>query len=141
TESFFGQVKTLLLALGYPTSTKHDASGWGQSRLYVPRLRNMSYNEAFRDEIGFMGTRKHEAVVMNPDAQAGRHDYVHLPAAVMERVQSCGVNGNAVAVAVKRHGAITRRCLQEIYAATGDPEIGFALGFFYDAVEANEDGG
>ena len=141
TESFFGEVKSLLLALGYPTSTKFDTSGWGQSRLYVLRLRNMSYNEPFRDEIGFMSSRKHEAIVVNPDAQAGRHDYIHLPAAVMERVHASGVNRNAVAIAVKRHGAVTRRCLQEIYDATGDAEIGFALGFFYDEVEANEDGG
>ena len=141
TESFFGEVKTLLLALGYPTSTKHDTSGWGQSRLYVLRLRNTSYNESFRDEIGFISCRKHESIVVNPDAQAGRHDYIHLPATVMERVQSSGVNRNAVAMAVKRHGAVTRRSLQEIHDATGDEEVGYTLGFFYDEVEANEDGG
>ncbi|MGL6097639.1 MAG: LAGLIDADG family homing endonuclease [Fimbriiglobus sp.] len=140
-ESFFAQVKPLLLALGYPTSTKHDISGWGQSRLYVLRLRNSSYNERFRDDIGFVGGRKHQAIVVNAEAQAGRHDYIYLPAAVMERVAACGVNGNAVAVAVKRHGAVTRRCLRNIYEATGDAEVGHALGFFYDTVEVNEDGG
>ena len=140
-EPFFTAVKSLLLALGYPTSTKHDTSGWGQSRLYVLRLRNASYCETFRDEIGFMGARKHAAVAVNPDAQAGRRDYVYLPESVLERVQTAGVNRNAVALSLKRHGGITRRCLQEIHAATGDPEIGHALKFFYDRVEANEDGG
>ena len=140
-EPFFRQVKSLLLALGFPTSTKFDTSGWGQSRLHVLRLRNASYNAAFLDQIGFMGARKHGAVVVNDDAQAGRHDYIYLPEAVMERVQESGVNRNAVALAVKRHGAVTRRCLQEVYDATGDPEIGHALGFFYDRVESNEDGG
>jgi ribonucleoside-diphosphate reductase alpha chain len=141
TETFFRQVKTLLLTLGFPTSTKYDTSGWGQSRLYVLRLRNSSYNEAFRYEVGFIGGRKTEAVVVKEDAQAGRHDYVHLPEAAMERVMASGVNRNAVALAVKRHAAVTRRSLQDVFDATGDPEIGHALGFFYDAVEANDDGG
>jgi adenosylcobalamin-dependent ribonucleoside-diphosphate reductase len=141
TETFFTEVKSLLLALGFPTSTKHDTSGWGQSRLWVLRLRNSSYNEAFRDEIGFMGARKHSAVVVKDDAQAGRHDYIYLPEQVLERVQACGVNTNAVALAVKRHGGITRRCLQEVYDATGDEDIAHALGYFYDTVEVNEDGG
>jgi ribonucleoside-diphosphate reductase alpha chain len=141
TEQFFTEVKSLLLALGFPTSTKHDTSGWGQGRLWVLRLRNSSYNEAFRDEIGFLSVRKHSAVVVKEDAQAGRHDYVYLPAAVMERVQACGVNSNAVAVAVKRHGGVTRRSLQQIHEATGDEEIAHALGYFYDTVEVNEDGG
>ena len=139
--SFFTAVKSLLLALGFPTSTKYDTSGWGQSRLHVLRLRNMSYNERFRDDIGFLGGRKQFSVVVNPDAQAGRHDYIHLPEEVMERVRETGVNRTAVAMAVRRHGAVTRRCLQQVYEATGDADIGRALGFFYDAVEVNEDGG
>jgi ribonucleoside-diphosphate reductase alpha chain len=101
----------------------------------------MSYSEAFREEIGFIGGRKHQAIVVNPDAQAGRHDYIYLPNHVLERVEASGLNRNAVAISVKRHGAVTRRCLQEVYRETGDPEIGFALGFFYDTVETNADGG
>ena len=37
TAALFQQVKTLLLTLGYPTSTKHDVSVWCQSTLYVLR--------------------------------------------------------------------------------------------------------
>ncbi len=138
---FAQQVKSLLLALGFPTSLKHDLSGWGQSTLYVQRLRNMSYNQAFRDEIGFIGMRKHLAIVINPDAQAGRHDYIYLAEEALERVHASGLNRNAVAMSIKRRGAVTRRSLQEIYEATGDDEIGRALGFFYDSIESNDDGG
>ena len=52
------QVKSLLLALGFPTSSKVDTSGWGQSELYVARLKNESYNEAFLALVGFMGLRR-----------------------------------------------------------------------------------
>ncbi len=138
---FARQVKTLLLTLGYPTSTKHDISGWGQATLYVLRLRNLSYNAAFRDEIGFLGTRKHSLIAHDNEAQAGRKDHVFLPEAVMDRVKASGVCHAAVALSVRRHNAITRRSLQQVYDATQDKEIARALGFFYDRIESNEDGG
>ncbi len=138
---FAHQVKTMLLTLGYPTSMKYDTSGWGQSRLYVQRLRNYSYNEAFRDEIGFIGVRKNSLIVVNDDQQAGRHDYVYLPSEVLERVQESGINRNAIVASLKRRQELTRRSLQEVYEATKDETIAQALAFFYDAVEVNEDGG
>ena len=138
---FFRQVKALLLALGYPTTRKLDLSGWGQSTLYVLRVRNESYNEAFRDEVGFLGMRKHQAVTISSDRQACRGDYVYLSEAVLERVLASGVQKNAVLLSVKRHGGATRRSLKEIYAQTQDEELGQALTFYYDAVEVNEDGG
>ena len=49
---------------------------------------------------------------------------------------------NAIALSMKRRGgAITRRAAQTLYEKTGDPRLGHALGFFYDTVTANEDGG
>jgi ribonucleoside-diphosphate reductase alpha chain len=140
--SFSQQVKSLLLTLGFPTTIKHDLSGWGQSTLYVLRLRNQSYNQAFADEIGFLGMRKHQAVHLDGEAgQSCRYDYVYLPDSVLERALASGMCHNALTLAVKRHGSVTRRSLREIYEATQDREIAHALGFFYDTVQANEDGG
>ena len=139
---FARQVKSLLLALGFPTSSKLDRSGWGQSDLHVLRLKNESYNEAFQAEIGFMGARKNAAVVaFSGHPQAARRDYVYLTEPVLERALACGVQHNALQLAVKRYGAVTRRSLKEVYQRTGDREIGQALGFYYDTVQANEDGG
>src|SRR5581483_11262266 len=132
TAEFFRQVKTLLLTLGYPTSTKHDISGWGQSPLYVLRLRNQSYNAKFRDEIGFIGLRKHHAVLVSDHTQVGRHDHIYLSAELLSRVQASGVCAQSVAMSTKRGRGVTRRSLQEIYTATGDEEMGRALEFFYD---------
>ena len=43
---------------------------------------------------------------------------------------------------MKRHGgAITRRAAETLYEKTGDPRLAHALGFYYDTVTANEDGG
>jgi ribonucleoside-diphosphate reductase alpha chain len=138
---FSQQVRLLLLALGFPTTTKLDLSGWGQSTLYVLRVKNESYNEAFKSEIGFLSVRKNSAITISGHVQAGKRDYVYLPEAVLERVLESGVQTNAVKLAVKRRGAVTRTSLRKVFQETGDPEIGKALGFFYDKVAVNEDGG
>jgi ribonucleoside-diphosphate reductase alpha chain len=139
---FARQVKALLLALGFPTTSKLDRSGWGQSEMYYLRLKNESYNEAFQAEIGFLGARKNSAVVaFSGHAQPARRDYVYLTESILQRALDSGVRHNALQLAVKRYGAVTRRSLKEVYEHTQDAEIGQALGFFYDKVQANEDGG
>jgi ribonucleoside-diphosphate reductase alpha chain len=140
--AFAKQVKSLLLALGFPTTSKLDQSGWGQSTLYVMRLKNESYNEAFQAEIGFMGARKQGAVKTNSrHRQAARKDYVYLTEPALQRALDSGVQHEALQLSVRRHGAVTRRSLRAVFAETHDAEIGEALGFYYDTVQANEDSG
>jgi len=138
---FSQQVKSLLLALGFPTTSKLDISGWGQSTLYVQRLKNESYNEAFLAEVGFIGARKTAAVVCSTVPQACRNDRVYLNAGAMQRALASGVASPAMKMSQSRYGAVNRRSLKKVYAQTRDAEIGRALGFFYDKVHANEDAG
>jgi ribonucleoside-diphosphate reductase alpha chain len=139
---FSKQVRTLLLALGFPTTVKEDESGWGHSPVYALRLKNESYNDAFQAEIAFLGSRKNGSVVtFTGHCQAARKDYVYLSQQVVDRVLRSGVQTNAVKLSLKRHGAVTRRSLKEVFVQTKDPEIGRALDFYYDTVQANEDGG
>ena len=140
---FSEEVKTLLLALGIPTTTKQDTTGWGNSPLYVLRLRNTSYASRFRDAIGFISARKAGLVSQSDGVQTARHDYIYLsPDVIRELVPTHSPLFNAVAMAQKRHnGAITRRAAEALYAATRDARVGQALRFFYDVITANEDGG
>ncbi len=139
---FARQVKTLLLALGLPTTTKLDLSGWGQSTMYVLRLKNVSFNAAFQSEVGFVGSRKNTAVVTDSHhRQAARRDYVYLTEPALQRPIDSGVQTNALLLSVKRRGAVTRRSLRAVHEQTGDAEIGRALNFYYDTVTANDDGG
>jgi ribonucleoside-diphosphate reductase alpha chain len=140
---FADEVKTLLLALGIPTSTKTDTTGWGNSTAYCLRLRNSSYAFRFVEAVGFMGERKREKVSLRVGEQTARHDYIYLdPATLDELVPKHHPLYNAVYLARQRHGgAITRRAALSLYAETGDARLGHALRFFYDTVEANEDGG
>ncbi len=140
---FSEEVKTLLLALGIPTTTKRDTTGWGQSSLYVLRLRNTSYAARFQAAVGFMSARKASAVSRSNGVQTARHDYIYLAQEIIrELVPQDSTLRNAVTLSMKRHhGAITRRSAEALYAATGDARIAHALHFFYDSVTVNEDGG
>ncbi len=139
--AFAKQVKTLLLALGFPTTTKIDTSGWGQSDLFASRLKNESYNAAFLTEIGFMGLRKTQAVKSSSLPQAARRDYVFLTEPVLAKALASGVETNALKLCVQRRGAVTRSALTKVQEATGDADLARALDFFYDEIKTNEDGG
>jgi len=140
---FSEEVKTLLLALGIPTSTKQDTTGWSQAPLYVLRLRNTTYAPKFQSAVGFMSARKSAAVSTSGGVQTARHDYVYLaPEVVTELVPTNSALYNAVMLSQnRRNGAITRRTAEALYAATRDERVAQALRFFYDVVTENEDGG
>ncbi len=140
---FSEEVKTLLLALGIPTTTRQETTGWSQAPLYVLRPRNKAYAERFLSVVGFIGARKREAVSVSRAEQSARYDYVYLDPAVIEELLPGSENlRNAIRLSAKRHqGAITRRAAEHLYAQTGDPRVAKALRFFYDTVAVNEDGG
>ena len=140
---FSEEVKTVLLALGIPTTTKRDTSGWGRSAMYGLPLRNKSYVARFMASVGFIGARKSAAARQSTGNQAARYDHIYLdPAVVRELVPPGSPLENAVTLSMRRHnGAITRRAAETLYAQTGDARLGHALRFFYDTIAANEDGG
>jgi ribonucleoside-diphosphate reductase alpha chain len=141
-ETFANEVRSLLLALGYPTKTKVDRSAWGQGTLYVLRLRNRSYNEAFMREIGFLGQRKRGAVVCGTSKMPGKGDRIYLPLSlVRELVPPTSKHYGAISLALKRHGAIPRERVLQLLHETGDRRLAELLQFYYDSVVANEDGG
>ncbi len=140
-KEFAMQVKSLLLALGFPTSINLCKSQWGQSTLYVLRVLNQSYNGEFKKQIGFIGARKNNAITISSEGHSSRRDYIHLPEAVMQKAIQTGIAKNALTMSLKRRNALTRRSVKQIYEVTSDSEIGQALNFYYDIVDANEDGG
>ena len=80
-EEFSLEVKSLLLALGIPTTSKVDQSGWGQSSLHVLRVKCKSYARAFVNKVNFIGSRKASAITFNESWQGTKKDYVYLPKA------------------------------------------------------------
>ncbi|MEK6922842.1 MAG: adenosylcobalamin-dependent ribonucleoside-diphosphate reductase [Nanoarchaeota archaeon] len=141
-KEFSEEIKTLLLCLGYPTTTKIDVSGWGKSALYVLRLKNISYNEYFMKNISFIGKRKINKVNLNRSLQTGNRDYVYLSEETVDEVAPVGnSHRDVVLVSLKRPGAIPRERIISIYQDTQNPKLLRALQFFYDTIESNDDGG
>ncbi|MBC8102877.1 MAG: vitamin B12-dependent ribonucleotide reductase, partial [Cytophagales bacterium] len=142
-QAFSEEVKTLLLALGIPTMTRQTVTGWDNSPAYVLRLRNSSYADAYRDAVGFIGARKTALVANRYGEQTARHDFIYLGREVVDELISADhpLRGAATQAMRRQDGAITRRTAQSLFEETGDRRLAHALGFFYDRITANEDGG
>jgi len=103
-ESFSNELRTLLLALGFPTTTRETTSGWDGPQFQV-RIRNVQHAKAFEERVGFISERK------------------------------------AGLVAVARGTGVSRDVAMRLYEATGDSRLAHALGYIFETVVANEDGG
>ena len=62
-EIFAAEVRTLLLSLGFATTTRQTMSGWGGRSFHV-RMRNVDHALLSTRAFGFMGRRKN-ALVLN----------------------------------------------------------------------------
>ena len=140
---FANEVKTLLLLLGVPTTTKIDISGWGQSAIYCTRVLNLSYTDTFMRAAGFIGARKRAKVAYNNTWQGRKHDNVYIGESAFRELVSSGNVSKAVLYNSNRRyrGAISRNLVTQIVGQTGDSSLACSLEFYYDHVAANEDGG
>jgi ribonucleoside-diphosphate reductase alpha chain len=140
---FGDEIKQIMMALGVPTSTKIDQSGWGRSDLFVVRVLNASYAAAFVEAIGFIGARKSAAVQTETVTQGTRGDRVFVRhETIRELVPSGHAMYSRMLTYQGRHdGAISRATAQAVLAESDHPELASAITFFYDDVVANDDGG
>ncbi|WP_370461413.1 LAGLIDADG family homing endonuclease [Micromonospora sp. Llam0] len=140
TESFAAEIRTLLLTLGMATTTRRTRSGMG-SDIWQVRLRNTDHAIRYEETIGFIGARKAEQIVAAPQ-QTGNRDRIHLPRELWDLLVPAGhpMRG-AVMQSLARTGGVSRTLAGEIYGEVLDDRLGHALGYLYETVTANEDGG
>jgi len=131
-------VQALMLALGFPTTKTIESkrTGWGPLALSKLRLLNLSYNDRWLEQVGFMSARKDAKVIRGSDLKQGaRMDHIPVSRDIVDRL--CPENGRlrrVLLMEVKR-GTVSRRIATELYDRTGDEELGRLLGYFYDRVE------
>jgi ribonucleoside-diphosphate reductase alpha chain len=141
-ETFAGELRSLLLVLGIPSTTRVTTSGWGAKPISQVRIRNLEFVPGFMAAIGFISARKARACVQGSPVQSGNRDRIHLPLGVWDELVPAGhPRHNAVQLAVRRHGGVSRKLATEIAEATGDRRLLQALGYVFERVAANEDGG
>jgi len=140
-ESFAAEIRTLLLIMGLATTTRETVSGWG-GPIFQIRLRNVDHALNFGELIGFIGQRKDRLVAELEPGQSAKKDYVFLPADAWAELVPAGHRlHNAMVLSLRKHGGVPRMLASRIFEETLDERLGMALGYLFERVEANEDGG
>ncbi|MDQ6930573.1 MAG: hypothetical protein M3126_07910 [Candidatus Eremiobacteraeota bacterium] len=142
--AFCLEVKTLMLALGIPTSTSETISGWGNSPIQCTRVFNVSYTQRFMEAAGFISSRKRARVRHNAQWQGRKGDHVYVPQSTIRELVPAGGGDSKSAMyqSHKRHnGALSRNLAERLLESTGDDRLACSLDFYYDSIVSNEDGG
>jgi ribonucleoside-diphosphate reductase alpha chain len=140
-ETFADDVRAILLALGIPTTTRETVSGWGGPQFQV-RIRNLSHAQQYARRVGFLGGRKAALLEEAGSRQSGNRDRIMLPAELWLDLAPVGHElRGLIQQAVARGRGVSRDLATRLYAATSDERLGRALGYAYETVAANEDGG
>ena len=141
-EHFAGELRTVLLVLGIPTTTRVTRSGWGTKPIRQVRVRNLDFAPVFDAIVGFISARKSRACAEVVSVQSGNRDRIFLPQSAWSELAPIGHRRrNSVQLALRRFGGVSRTLATEIFGETADPRLGAALGYVFERVAANEDGG
>jgi ribonucleoside-diphosphate reductase alpha chain len=131
----------MLLALGLPSTTRETVSGWGGAQFQV-RIRNLRHAHSFASRIGFLGGRKAALVDAAQSTQSGNRDRIALPDEVWLGLAPIGhAMRPLIQQAVARGKGVSRDLATRLLAVTGDPRLQRALGYLYEVVAENSDGG
>jgi ribonucleoside-diphosphate reductase alpha chain len=140
-ESFAAEVRTMLLTHGLATTTRETVSGWG-GPIFQVRLRNVDHALNFRELIGFIGQRKDCLVAGLEPGQSAKKDYVFLPSDIWAELVPAGHRlRNAMMLSLRKYGGVPRMLASRVFEETLDDRLGKALGYLFERVAANEDGG
>ncbi len=140
-ESFASEIRTLLLTLGLITTTRKTVSGFGGD-LFQVRLRNIDHALNYDEVIGFIGERKAQLLAFLEPDRSAKKDYVFLPREVWEELAPKGHRSrDAMLQAIRKTGGVPRMAAKLLFEETLDGRLGHALGYAFEVVTANEDGG
>ncbi|MGH8862868.1 MAG: LAGLIDADG family homing endonuclease, partial [Jatrophihabitantaceae bacterium] len=141
-ETFADDVRALLLLLGLPSTTRETTSGWGGPQFQV-RIRNLRHAATYAARVGFLGGRKSALVDdVTPPAQSGNRDRIVLADDVWLELAPVGhALRGLIQQAVARGRGVSRDLATRLLESTGDSRLSHALGFVYEIVADNADGG
>jgi ribonucleoside-diphosphate reductase alpha chain len=140
-ESFAAEVRTLLLTQGLATTTRETVSGWG-GPIFQVRLRNVDHALNFSELIGFISERKDRLIAELEPERSARKDHVFLPRDVWAQLVPVGhAFRNAVMLSLRNYGGVPRLLAGRIFEETLDDRLATALGYLFERVAANDDGG
>jgi ribonucleoside-diphosphate reductase alpha chain len=140
-EVFAGEIRSLLLALGLATTTRQTTSGWGGDILQVG-LRNVDHALNFDEIVGFIGERKSRLMVSLEPVSSAKKDLLFLHPQVWQDIAPTGHPQHATIMqSLRKTGGVPRMLARLLFEETGDARLGPALGYLFERVAGNEDGG
>jgi ribonucleoside-diphosphate reductase alpha chain len=137
---FANEIRTVGLSLGLATTTRQTVSGFGGDQFQI-RIRNLDHAVAFDEVVGFIGERKSRLLDAEP-VQSGNRDRVHLPGEIWDDLVPSGHElRDAVMQSIRKTGGVARMVAKRLHAETLDDRLAHALGYLFERVAENEDGG
>ncbi|MDX6370611.1 MAG: ribonucleoside-diphosphate reductase alpha chain, partial [Gaiellaceae bacterium] len=139
-EEFSRDVQTLMLALGFVTTRGLDGSRvkWG-APCHRIRLLNAATGMRFAAEIGFMSSRKNEALLEAEHPQAARHDHIPVGRELVDRLAPENDSlRKTMLMSLARNGTVSRRSATALAERTTSDELEQLLAYFYDKVATIE---
>ena len=139
-EEFSRDVQTLMLALGFVTTRGMDGSRekWG-APCHRIRLLNAATGMRFAEQVGFMSSRKNQALVEADHPQAARYDRIPIGRELVDELAPENDSlRKTMLMSLARTGAVSRRSATALLERTPSVELEQLLGYFYDEVAATE---
>jgi ribonucleoside-diphosphate reductase alpha chain len=140
-QSFAGEIRTALLSLGLAATTRETVSGWG-GPIFQVRLRNVDHALNFGEIVGFISERKAQLMAFLEPSVSAKKDYIFLPKGDWSELAPAGHSARgAVLQSVRKTGGVPRMLARRLFEETLDDRLGQALGYLFERVAVNEDGG
>jgi ribonucleoside-diphosphate reductase alpha chain len=139
-EQFSRDIQTLMLALGFVTTRGLDGSRvkWG-APCHRIRLLNAASGMRFAAQVGFISTRKNEALLDADHYPAARYDHIPMSRELLgELAPENDSLRKTTLLSMVRTGAVSRRSATALLERTPSVELGQLLGYFYDEVTTTE---
>lgn len=136
--AFISDVKSMLLAMGYPTTLKTDLSGIGKANVYRLRLVNRTYCERWLKDVGFIGVRKRSGVMVET-SMTGKNDRIPVSEETLDRLVPPGSERRmAIMSAYSGRGSLPRETLVALNEEARDADVSSLLDFYFDEVVSAE---
>ncbi len=129
-----------MLALGFVTTRGLDGSRvkWG-APCHRIRLLNAATGMRFAAEIGFMSSRKNEALLEAEHPQAARHDHIPVGRELVDRLApENDALRKTMLMSLARNGTVSRRSATALAERSASDELEQLLGYFYDKIATTE---
>ena len=116
-------------------------SGWG-GPIFQVRLRNVDHALNFSERVGFIGQRKDRLVAdWSRSSRRRRTTCSCRPTSGPSSSRRVTRARNAMMLSLRKHGGVPRMLASRVFEETLDDRLGRALGYLFERVAANDDGG